>query len=236
MFIKSKIFITPSYQYPKQDYPVWNFMNLISLRTRATRSTGRSSLTWSTQTARPPPSLSSSSPRGCSRWLSSIMIYIYIALIYNDITILIYNMIIYYRWPSRASTRSPTTSPTIFSRSRPSFRDQRLRLMYKKKGRCFRKPFDAKLLWPVWQRIPQANDNQTSSKRPLQYRSPPHTATRNQILQNTKRTKKNREKLDKTMFDENIQFLLLTCCTTYCWKNRAPGATISSLVKFKGFI
>ena len=114
-------------------------------------------------------------------------------------------------------------------------RDQRLRLMYKKRGRCFKKPLDA-TLWPVWQRIPQANDNQTSSKRPLQYRNPPHTATRNQILQNTKRTKKNREKLDKTMFDENIQFLLLTCCTTYCWKNRAPGATISSLVKFKGFI
>ena len=109
---------------------------------------------------------------------------------------LIYNMFIYFRWPSRASTRSPTTSPTISSRSRPSFRDQRLRLMYKKKGRCFKKPFDA-TLWPVWQRIPQANDNQTSSKRPLQYRSPPHTATRNQILQNTKRTKKTEKNLTR---------------------------------------
>ena len=114
------------------------------------------------------------------------------ALLWFRYIALIYNMIIYFRWPSRASTRSPTTSPTISSRSRPSFWDQRLRLMYKKRGRCFKKPFDA-TLWPVWQRIPQANDNQTSSKRPLQYRSPPHTATRNQILQNTKRTKKQRK-------------------------------------------
>ena len=50
------------------------------------------------------------------------------------------------------------------------------------------------------------------------------------------REQKNREKLDKTMFEENTKFLLLTTCTTYCCKNRAPGATISSLVKFKGFI
>merc|ERR1712217_337830 len=33
-----------------------------------------------------------------------------------------------------------------------------------------------------------------------------------------RREQKNREKLDKTMFDENIKFLLLTCCTTYCCK------------------
>ena len=149
---------------------------------------------------------------------------------------LIYNMIIYYRWPSRASTRSPTTSPTISSRSRPSCQRPETATDVQEERKMFQKAFWRYLIMTCVTADTSSKWQSNKFKTTSTIQKPSPHCHKKPDSPEYKENKKNREKLDKTMFDENIQFLLLTCCTTYCWKNRAPGATISSLVKFKGSI
>ena len=87
---------------------------------------------------------------------------------------------------------------------------------------------------PARHLIPHANDNQTNSKRPL------HeiyiTDARDSPEVNSSTDK--RKKRDNTTFDDNSPASICENPYNILLKKhqQAPGATISSLVKFKSFI
>ena len=140
------------------------------------------------------------------------------------------------RWPSPSSTRSPTPPPSSSSRRGSSSWDQRLWLMYK---RGLVLSFSLRSSWRYKYNdglarhpLPHANDNQTDSKWPS-HGNPPQWIK--EILQNLTLSTDEKETQDyvrwwKSKTCGNVFNILLQK------PQQAPGANISSLVKFESLI